>query len=58
VNNQKLHNSFNDYLNELIQQQYLTLESATEQLLISRTQGKIAAYRRLMFLREEVNNGK
>jgi len=45
-------------LEELIKQEYLTLESATSVVLVNRSQGKIQAYKRLMYLREEVNNAE
>ena len=58
MNNQKLHNSFNDYLEELIKKEHASLENAQSIISINQSQGKIQAYRRLMYLREEVNNGK
>ena len=58
MNNQKLLNSFNDYLEELIKQEHASLENATSVVFINRSQGKIQAFKRLMYLREEVNNAE
>ena len=45
----------NKYLDALIAQHYKAIEQAEDTVVIYRTQGAIAALRRLKYLRDEVN---
>ena len=55
VNNNRQWQSFNNYLDEVIEQHHRTLEQQEDPTLIYRTQGSINALRRLKLLSEEVN---
>jgi len=55
VNNLKLLNSFNDYLDVQIQAQYKIMEQSNDMLTVHRSQGAVAILKRLKLLREEVN---
>ena len=56
VNNNRQWQAFNDYVDYAIEQQQKALEQADHAVVIHRSQGTIAALRKLKFLREEVNN--
>jgi hypothetical protein len=56
VNNSRQWQAFNDYLDALIEQQQKALEQADHSVVIHRSQGAIAAVRKLKYLRDEVNN--
>jgi len=55
VNNYELLNSFNEYLVERIRLNQISLENATKPEDMYRLQGHIAALRRLLHLRDEIN---
>jgi len=55
VNNPKLLNSFNDYLDLQIMNQYKLLGQADNTVMIHRAQGAVAILNRLKLLRDEVN---
>jgi len=55
VNNLKLLNSFNKYIDALIEQQHKALEQTDNTVMMHRSQGAIATLRRLKLLRDEVN---
>ena len=55
VNNPKLINSFNNYLDYSISQQHKLIEQADDVVRMHRAQGAIMTLRKLKFLREEVN---
>jgi hypothetical protein len=57
VNNHKLLNSFNDYIDALIEQQHKSLEQTDNTVAMHRSQGAIATLRRMKLLRDAVNNG-
>jgi glutathionylspermidine synthase len=46
---------FNSYLDALIEQHHKAIEQADDSITMYRTQGAIAALRRLKYLRDEVN---
>jgi hypothetical protein len=58
VNNPKILNSFNSYLDAVIQEQHRILEQSDDSLIVQRSQGAVAALRKLKLLREEVNGKK
>ena len=58
VNNLKLMNSFNDYIDELIKQQHKILEQSNDMITLHRSQGAIATLSKLKLLRDEVNGIK
>jgi hypothetical protein len=58
VNNLKLLNSFNDYIDELVKQQHKILEQASDTTTLHRSQGAIATLNKLKLLRDEVNGIK
>ena len=59
VDNLKLLNSFNDYVDILIGQQHKIMEQAGDSVTMYRAQGAITLLRRLKLLRDEVKaNGK
>jgi hypothetical protein len=55
VNNPKLLNSFNDYLDVQIQAQYKIMEQSNDTVTLYRSQGAVAIFKKLKLLREEVN---
>ena len=55
VENKKLLDSFNNYIDALIEQQHKALEQTDNNILMYRSQGAIASLRRLKMLRDEVN---
>ncbi len=55
VNNPKILNSFNNYLDAVIQEQHRILEQSDDTLIIQRSQGAVAILRKLKLLRDEVN---
>ena len=55
VGNLQILNSFNNYIDLLIEQQHKILEQASDTTTLHRSQGAIAALRRLKILRDEVN---
>tara|TARA_R110002020_G_scaffold406192_2_gene616208 strand:+ start:648 stop:803 length:156 start_codon:yes stop_codon:yes gene_type:complete len=50
-------NSFNDYIDALIEQQHKALEQTDNTIMMHRSQGAIATLRRMKLLRDSVNNG-
>jgi len=46
---------FNSYLDALIEQHHKAIEQTEDMVTVYRTQGAIAALRRLKYLRDEVN---
>jgi len=58
VNNLKLLNSFNDYIDELVKQQHKILEQASDTTTLHRSQGAIATLNKLKHLRDEINGIK
>jgi|TARA_B100000900_G_C20097371_1_gene520536 hypothetical protein len=50
-------NSFNNYIDALIEQQQKALEQSDNVIMMHRSQGAIATLRRMKLLRESVNNG-
>jgi hypothetical protein len=58
VNNLKLMNSFNDYIDELVKQQHKILEQSNDMITLHRSQGAIATLSKLKLLRDEVNGIK
>jgi hypothetical protein len=55
VNNPKLLNSFNDYIDLQIGKQHKILEQSSDIITLHRSQGAIAALSKLKLLRDEVN---
>jgi hypothetical protein len=55
VNNPKLMNNFNDYIDVQIQSQYKIMEQSNDTITLYRSQGAVATLKRLKLLREEVN---
>jgi hypothetical protein len=58
VGNLQVLNSFNDYIDLLIEQQHKILEQADNNVIMHRAQGAVAILKRLKLLRDEVNGGK
>ena len=54
VENKKLLDSFNNYLDLLIERQHNALEQTDNNVMMHRSQGSIATLRRLKLLRDEV----
>ena len=50
-------NSFNDYVDMLIEREHKILEQADNNIIMYRSQGAIALLKRLKLLRDTVNNG-
>ena len=57
VNNNHLWQGFNSYIDALIEQQHKALEQSDNHIILNRSQGAIAALRRLKLLRDEINGG-
>ena len=57
VNNLQIMNSFNDYVDMLIEREHKILEQADNNIIMYRSQGAIALLKRLKLLRDTVNNG-
>ena len=55
VNNPKLINSFNNYLDVQIQAHYKIMEQGNDMITVHRSQGAVATLKRLKLLRDEVN---
>jgi hypothetical protein len=55
VNNPKLMNSFNDYIDLQISKQHKILEQSSDTITLHRSQGAIASLSKLKLLRDEVN---
>jgi len=55
VNNNRQWQAFSDYLDFIIGQQHKALEQADNVILMHRSQGAIAALRKLKYLRDEIN---
>jgi hypothetical protein len=55
VNNPKLINNFNDYLDYKIEEQHKIMEQSDDSISIHRSQGYVMALKRLKLLRDEVN---
>jgi hypothetical protein len=54
VSNNHLWQGFNDYIDALINQQHKALEQSDNSIILNRSQGAVAALRRLKLLRDEV----
>ena len=54
VDNKRLLDSFNNYVDYLIANQHKAMEQADTNVLLYRTQGAISVLRKLKYLREEV----
>ena len=54
VDNKRLLDSFNNYIDLLINQKHKVLEQSNELNVVHRAQGSISTLRRLKLLREEV----
>ena len=54
VENKKLIDSFNNYIDVLIDWQHQVIEQSENNIMMYRAQGAIAVLRRLKYLREEV----
>jgi hypothetical protein len=55
VNNNRQWQAFSDYLDAVIDMQHKALEQADDNVMMYRSQGAIAALRKLKALRDEVN---
>lgn len=55
VNNPKQWEAFNSYIDFLIEQQQRALEQSDNIIIMHRSQGAVAALRRLKMIRDEVN---
>ena len=55
VNDKNLWDNFLEYIDYTIDQQHKAMEQAEDNNLLYRSQGAIAALRRLKYLREEMN---
>ena len=55
VNDKNLWDNFLEYIDYTIDQQHKAMEQAEDNILLYRSQGAIAALRRLKYLREEMN---
>ena len=55
VNDKYLWDNFLEYIDYTIDQQHKAMEQAEDNILLYRSQGAIAALRRLKYLREEMN---
>ena len=59
VNNKDQWDSFNDYLNFMVAQNYAVMEQTSDLVILHRSQGAIAVLKRLKQIRDAVNaNGK
>jgi hypothetical protein len=59
VNNKDQWDSFNNYLNFMVAQNYAIMEQTSDLVILHRSQGAIAMLKRLKQLRDAVNaNGK
>jgi len=56
VGNNRQWQAFSDYIDAVIEQQHKALEQADNTIMLHRSQGAIAALRKLKLLRDEVNN--
>jgi hypothetical protein len=54
VENKKLLDSFNNYIDLVIDKQHLVMEQTDNNIMMYRSQGAISALRRLKYLRQEV----
>jgi len=54
VENKKLLDSFNDYIDVLINRQHQIIEQSEDNIVMYRAQGAIASLRRLKLMRQEV----
>ena len=55
VNDKNLWDNFLEYIDYTIDQQHKAMEQAEDNIMLYRSQGAIAALRRLKYLREEMN---
>ena len=55
VNNNRQWQAFSDYVDAVIEMQQKALEQADDNVMMYRSQGAIAALRKLKTLRDEVN---
>ena len=55
VNTKRSWDGYNEYLDELVNQQHSTIERANEPMDLYRAQGAIAVINKLKSLRDEVN---
>jgi hypothetical protein len=54
VENKKLLDSFNNYIDLVITKQHQIMEQTDNNIMMYRSQGAVSALRRLKFLRQEV----
>ena len=54
MENKKLIDSFNNYIDVLIDRQHQVIEQSENNIMMYRAQGAIATLRRLKYLRQEV----
>ena len=54
MENKKLLDSFNNYIDLVIDKQHLVMEQTDNNIMMYRSQGAISALRRLKYLRQEV----
>ena len=54
MENKKLIDNFNNYIDVLIDRQHQVIEQSENNIMMYRAQGAIAVLRRLKYLREEV----
>jgi hypothetical protein len=54
VENKKLIDNFNNYIDVLIDRQHQVIEQSENNIMMYRAQGAIATLRRLKYLRQEV----
>ena len=55
VNNNRQWEAFSNYLDYIIAEQHKALEQADHTVMMHRSQGAIAALRKLKYLRDEIN---
>jgi|TARA_E500000305_G_scaffold25325_1_gene19482 hypothetical protein len=56
VNDKSLWDNFVEYLDHNIEKQHRAMEQTEDNIILYRSQGAIAALRRLKYLRDEMNN--
>tara|TARA_X000001382_G_C3116225_1_gene161650 strand:+ start:238 stop:429 length:192 start_codon:yes stop_codon:yes gene_type:complete len=56
VNDKSLWDNFVEYLDHNIEKQHRAMEQTEDTIILYRSQGAIAALRRLKYLRDEMNN--
>ena len=55
MNNKQQWEAFNSYIDLLIEQQQRALEQSDNAIIMHRSQGAVAALRRLKMIRDEIN---